>query len=275
METISIPSSDGVTVALHHFGGRGRPLLIGHGTGFNGRAYRVLAGELHDHFDVWSIDFRGHGASNPPKDADYAWDRIADDFEACIDHIGTPMLVCGHSLGSVMSLVVAQRRPDAIERAWLYEPVVFPQPVLDARDENPMSAMTRRRRADFDSRDAALERYRGRPPFDRFDPRCLEDLVEFGFVDTETGVTLACIPEHEARVYEAEVAVTLERMAGTELDCTIAVGESDPVGIVSALAAPLADQLPNATLQRWPELSHLGPLEAPEEIAAAVIEALG
>lgn len=274
IQTTSIASSDDVTLALHHFGGTGPALLITHGTGLHARTYTTIAAMLRDHFTVYGLDFRGHGASTKPSNGDFGWNRIADDFEAAIDSIGAPVFVAGHSLGAATTLVVSERRPDAIERAWLYEPVIFPQALLDARPENPMSGFTRRRRADFESRAAVIERFGSRPPFDTVDPRCLADYVQHGFVDTADGVTLACEPEHEARVYEGEESVTLERVAGNPLTAVVAMGESDPRSPVGALSPPLVEQLPNATLERWPALSHFGPLEDPAAISRAIITAL-
>lgn len=277
--TISIASTSGVTIALHDFGGGGSPVLITHGTGFHGRAYGALAARLRERFSVWAVDFRGHGASTKPDGDDFSWDRIADDLQACIDTIGSPIRLVGHSLGAVTGLLVAKRNPAAIERAWLFEPVVFSTAALRARPENPMVGPTMRRRKHFPSRAAALERYGSKPPLNGLDPRCLADYVAHGFRDIadgdgDDGVELACLPEHEALVYDAEERATLELIAGTELRCVVAAGGADPMGIVSALSPPLVERLPHATLETWPTLTHFGPLEAPDLVAPAVVAAL-
>ena len=39
---VRVPSTDDVTLELHHFGGKGPPLLVVHATGFCAAPYRHL-----------------------------------------------------------------------------------------------------------------------------------------------------------------------------------------------------------------------------------------
>ena len=51
-----IPSSGGVTVALHDLGGDGPPVLLCHPTGFLGMTWAPLAAELADVAHCWALD---------------------------------------------------------------------------------------------------------------------------------------------------------------------------------------------------------------------------
>ena len=271
MTTRTVQSSDDVELALHHLGGTGPTLLVCHATGFHGRAYQVFADALGDRFEMWALDFRGHGASSAPTTGDFAWSGMADDVLACVDALGGgPVPAFGHSLGGAAILLAELARPSTISRAALFEPVVFPREVLEARTENPMAGPARHRRPEFDSRAAAAERYGSRPPLAALHPQALADYVEFGFVDTPEGaVRLACEPEHEARVFEAEAKLDIDTIRGLYLDAWVGVGTTDVPG-PALFAATVADAIDGAVLAPHPELGHFGPLEDPGRIAAEV-----
>ncbi|MBT8239611.1 MAG: alpha/beta fold hydrolase, partial [Acidimicrobiia bacterium] len=87
LRTLDVESTDNVVLKLHHLGGSGPPLIICHATGFNGMAYGPMARYLTGDFDIWAVDFRGHGASNAPASGDFAWSGMAADLLACIEAI--------------------------------------------------------------------------------------------------------------------------------------------------------------------------------------------
>lgn len=271
-----IPSNDAVDVALHHLGGTGPDLLICHATGFHGRAYGPLGRALADDFSVWALDFRGHGASTPPRSGDFNWEGMANDVMACVGAIGADHLVAvGHSLGGAAILLTELTRPGTFDAAYLYEPIVFPADFLVGRTDNPMSGPARKRRAAFPDRRAAYERYRGRPPLDALHPEALTAYVEHGFVDAADGtVRLACEPEHEARTFEAEDKMTLDLLVGLDLRLTIGVGQPEASFSPARLAPAVAATVPGARLIEY-DLGHFGPLEDPELIAADIRRALG
>lgn len=270
-----LQSSDGVTIALHELGGSGPPLIICHATGFHGRAYQPLADILGATFTVWALDFRGQGASTPPESGDFAWPAMANDLLVCIDAITSePILAVGHSLGASAILLAEKARPGTIRGAYLYEPIVFPQALIDARTENPMAGPARNRRAVFPSKRAALERYRSRPPLNELHPASLAAYVEYGFRDTDEGdVELACLPESEARIFEAEDKVTLERLAGLVLPAVVGAGADTGGPSPASLAPGVAAAIEGGRLITYPELGHFGPLQAPDEIALDIVAA--
>jgi pimeloyl-ACP methyl ester carboxylesterase len=275
--TNSLPSSDGVTVALHDLGGNGDPLLVCHATGFCGRAYEPLAAELSGHFHVWAIDFRGHGDSTPPdRDEAFDWGAITNDLDIAIAAItDAPIAVFGHSLGGGISLLAERRRPGTLRWAYLFEPIVIPtlfERTSDAPDA--LSVGARKRRPTFPSRAAALERYAGRPPLDELRAGALAAYVAHGFADEPDGtVTLKCTPEHEALTFEASGKPTLETIGAVTTPVTIAVGTTERGWTPAMFGPAVADALPNGRLERFPTVGHFGPLQDPVTIAAAIVAA--
>ena len=119
-------SADGVEIAAYEFGGTGPPLVLAHATGFCATMYRPLGLELVDRFRVVALDFRGHGRSARPENADFGWDRMADDVLAVLERIGEPAAGFGHSMGGAALLLAEERRPGTLHGMFLFEPIVFP-----------------------------------------------------------------------------------------------------------------------------------------------------
>ena len=101
-----------------------------------------------------------------------------------------------------------------------------------------------------------------------------------GFEDLDDGtVRLKCRASSEAATFEAETAMTIDRVVGVTPPVTVAVGERRPPGAPDrgpAQVAPLlVEQLTAGRLLRYPHLGHFGPLQDPETVAADVLVALG
>jgi pimeloyl-ACP methyl ester carboxylesterase len=268
----TVASTDGVTVAVHDFGGDGAPLLLAHATGFHALVWRPLVARL-DGFHAWAPDLRGHGDSSPPLSGTFHWSGFADDVLAVIDalELDRPFAV-GHSKGGAALLLAEQRRPGTFAGLYLYEPVVFPGEVsASLTGENPLAEGARRRRDSFDSFDAAIENFASKPPFSALDPDALRAYVEHGFAQRDDGtVRLKCRPEHEAEVYQMGSAhdafAHLDRVS---CPVVVAVGRIDGYG-PGAFADPIVAALPHGQKQDWPQLGHFGPLERPDLIAGAI-----
>lgn len=275
-DTLELTSDDGTQLVLHRLGGSGPTLLVCHATGFHGRAYTPLARSFSEHFTVWAIDFRAHGAAGAPVNGDFSWERMGDDVLAAIDALGgSPVRSFGHSMGGAAILLAEIARPGIITGAYVYEPIIFPEAFLTARDENPLAAPTRRRREVFASREAALARYASRPPLDIMRADALHAYVEHGFVDLADGtVRLACRAEEEARTYESEGDATLERIQGLRLDVTVAAGKRGLPPNPAQFAPAIADAIEGARLRWYEDLGHFGPFEVPDVIACDALAAL-
>ncbi|MGH3803300.1 MAG: alpha/beta fold hydrolase, partial [Pseudonocardiaceae bacterium] len=88
--------------------GEGSPLVLVHGSWDELETWRQVVPLLVDEFRLITFDRRGHGLSRGggPLDAD------VDDLAALIEHVGPPVNVAASSLGAVIALRLATRRPD-------------------------------------------------------------------------------------------------------------------------------------------------------------------
>lgn len=267
-----VPSSDHVSVAVHELGGEGRPLLLSHATGFHGYCYLPIADDLSDEMTAFALDYRGHGDTARPEDWAVDWERYGDDAHAAARAIAPDggLIAFGHSMGGACLLMAAHRDPSLFDLIVVFEPIVFPprDPDASPQGDGPnLSVGARKRRATFASFDDAIANYSAKPPMAAFDRDVLRLYVAHGFRPSPEGVRLKCDPEHEARTFDTggqhttwstlpEIETPVVVMAGT-------AAESGP----GAIAAPVAEQLPNATYVHREDWNHFTPFVEPAAIA--------
>lgn len=90
------------------------PLIIAHGLYGSGRNWGVIAKRLSDTRRVITPDMRNHGHS--PSLPTQSYEDMADDLAKLISHIGSPVDLCGHSMGGKAAMVMALRHPDLLRR---------------------------------------------------------------------------------------------------------------------------------------------------------------
>lgn len=273
---IRVPSSDGVLVALHDLGGSGPTMLVAHATGFHGHCYLPMAERLSDRFHVVAVDQRGHGET-PHPDRPVAWQGFADDVAAAASQLADdgPIVAFGHSMGGASLLLTAAVSPELFSTVVVFEPISFPpdhtRPAPVPGGPPSLADGARRRRSSFPSMGAALENFASKAPLNVFHPAALDAYVRHGFaVDDDGVVTLKCKPEVEADTYLAGpdngVWATLPSIRTRVVVVTGAVQPMQP----SAMAAQIAELLPNGSLVTMPSLGHFGPMSHPDEVARVI-----
>ena len=269
-------SSNHVSVAVHEFGGAGRPLLFSHATGFHGYCYLPIADHLDDRFTSYALDYRGHGST--PLDEGWSgdWERYGDDAVAAATAIAPDggLIGFGHSMGATALLMAAHRNPGLFDLVIGFEPIVFPEPYETGRgpdDPPPIIENARRRRRSFDSFEQAIDNYASKPPFQFVDPDVLRLYVAHGFRSAPEGVRLVCDPEHEATTF---VGGAQHRTWDVlpEIGTSVVViggGGADGPALVSEA---ISRELPNARYIHQPDSTHFGPLVDPAGTAALIAE---
>jgi pimeloyl-ACP methyl ester carboxylesterase len=268
-----VTTTDGVDIAVHDLGGRGRPLVLAHATGLHGLVWQPLAAELIDDYRCFSLDARGHGDSDLPAGLDFAWSGLALDILAVIDGLGLERpLGVGHSSGGAAMLLAEQERPDTFAALYCFEPTVLAaDPPLGRDPDNWMAMGARRRRERFASRQEAYDNYASKPPFSGVAPAALQAYVDHGFADLPGGdVELKCRGEHEALVHEMASAHDAYAHLG-EVHCPVmlAYGEGTEAFGPNLIKAQAA-RLPDVRTEVVAGVGHLGPLEDPGAVAASI-----
>lgn len=279
LNDVTVASTEGVQVAVFDLGApnAGPTLLISHATGFHGHCYAPLADELGDRAHCVAFDYRGHGDTELPEGVAIGWDTYANDVVAVAQSLGRPIAAFGHSMGGACLLMAAHRHPDLFSQLVLYEPIVPPPGVFPSADrayeDNPLAAGALRRRADFESFEAALANYSAKRPLNGWRPDALRAYVDYGFRATDTGVTLKCTPQVEAATFATASLDTWDLLPQIDTPVTVLSGRLDGTP-PPAFAEPVAQRLANATFHRLDELDHFGPMTDPDVVAAQIVAAL-
>ena len=271
---LRLPSTDGVTLAVHDLGGDGPALLMAHATGFCGGVLAPLAASLTDRFHCWTYDARGHGDTTTPAGLDWNWSSFADDVLAVVDGLGLERPYgFGHSSGGAALLGAEARRPGTFAALWCYEPIVWPE-ITDelVASRRPLVSGALKRRDLFPSRQEAYDNFASKPPLESLDARALRAYVDCGFAPDKEGVRLKCPPFVEASIYRQGLRHDgFSQLPAVRCPVTIAHGSrSGAMGpdIVQAQVDALAD----ARLVTFADLGHFGPLEALGSVAASILE---
>jgi pimeloyl-ACP methyl ester carboxylesterase len=275
------PSSDGVAVAVHDLAGSApHPIvLLAHATGFHGHAYLPIAKHLAPRLHTVALDFRGHGETARPADWEVSWAGYGDDAVAAAEAVAAlpggegGIVGFGHSMGGAALLMAAAERPGLFRRIVVFEPIVFPTDRVRTPDApNPLRDGARRRRATFDSFDAALANYASKPPMSAFEPDALDAYVRHGFRQDGDQVRLKCDPDTEADTFDNGANhTTWDRLGAIEAPVVVVGGVVEEMR-PSAIAELVAAELPRGRYVLEAHMDHFGPMTHTAEVAALVAD---
>ncbi len=190
-----------------------------HANGFNAETYRALLTPLQGRFRVTAADMRGHGFSTltavPGMQA--GWAIYGEDLAKVVAGLSpdAPIILAGHSMGAIASLMVAARYPERVRGLVLVEPVLVPRfarqlmRVMRLLGRTPppgtdLASMAAKRRAIFPSFEMALSAYRGRGAFKTWPEGVIADYLHGGLIPTGNGteMRLACEPAWESANFQ-------------------------------------------------------------------------
>jgi len=258
------------------------PIVFSHGNGFPAGTYSRL-------FEAWrqaghavhAVERFGH---DPRWPVTSNWPHLRDQLIAFIEaEAGQPALLVGHSLGGMLSVMAASRRPDLARGVLLLD-----SPVIGGWRAHSLhmakltglmpritpARITRVRRQHWPSRATAREHFAAKSVFARWDPRVLDDYVTHGVVRDGRQWSLAFDREVEARIYETLPHHLGRLLARHPLRCPLAfIGGRQSVEARQAGVA-LTHRLAGNRFE-WTAGTHLFPMEHPDEAAALVLKMTG
>lgn len=276
----------GLTLRGYESANRGRPIIhFMHGNGFCGLVYWPLLEPLLEDYDLILTDVQGHGDSDSGNKF-LGWNANAEMALASLHHRllsrNVPVIGMGHSLGAVLTTLMAAKSPKLFSQLLLLDPVYFPKRMLHAmRGLNafgllrafPLPRGARGRTARWSSRRAAHEYLRGRGIFRRLHPDALESYVQYALHREADGqVALKCPNWLEAGFFASYPRGLWPSIAAVSCPTATLVGrQTFPFVRQSAQLLP---QVNEHYAVRWLEGGHCFMLDDPSMALTAVREAL-
>lgn len=109
---------DGTVLHVESHGPADAPvLLFTHGWGLSSAQWFYARRHLAGRYRLVLWDLPGLGQSQGPRDHQYDLTRLADDLQAVLEAVGTqPVILCGHSIGGMITLTFCRRFPERLAR---------------------------------------------------------------------------------------------------------------------------------------------------------------
>jgi pimeloyl-ACP methyl ester carboxylesterase len=256
--------------------GQGPLLHFAHANGYPPGVYRQFLSHLANDYHVLAMEQRPLWPGEQPEQLT-SWHLLADDLIRFLEERGAkPVIGAGHSLGAVVTMVAAIRRPDFFRQLVLVDPVFLAPEILTMAAAHPEQAfeiplvhIARKRRNHWPSQEAAFAHFRQKEIFHRFSDEALRDYAEHGLAENHSGVHLRFSREWEARLYSTPPLDVWELIPQIPHP-TLAVRAGDS-NTLSPVAWRLWQELqPSAQFVEMEGTGHLVPLERPAELTTVV-----
>ena len=267
-------------IPYHTFGGEGDLIHFAHANGYPPEAYRQLMDPLTKQYKVIGMLQRPlwHNADyNVVQD----WRKLADDMICFFDNQAIKNVISiGHSMGGVVSVLAAHKRPDLFAKIILIEPVIFTKLLTTINSLMPMSLRKKyvpvakialNRRDHWPTEQDIFDSYRKKKIFSLMSDEAIWDWIKAGIViDQKGGVKLRFTKEWEAHIY-ATVTNILTELDNLKVPFYIMRGEKTNV-ISDAAWKKLHKKHPEHQLIDYKNTTHLLPLEKPALVASDILK---
>ncbi|MEA2124679.1 MAG: hypothetical protein QOI80_1461 [Solirubrobacteraceae bacterium] len=257
------------------------PIVLVHGWVCRLRFWRLQVQDLMGDHRVIAYDLRGHGGSGAPADGDWSLDTFADDLEAVLDAcLGDRQAVlAGHSLGAMTIAAWAGRHRESVARR--ARAVAMINTGLGDLVTESLLLRTPDGLAGARQAIGGVLLGAGVPLPPRPDPLshravraiALSSAASPAAVRFSEQMVLTCKPRVRAGCgRELRKLDLLDRVEHLTVPTAVLYGDRDLL-TPPAHAHRLAEALPDCVAAiELPESGHMGPLERPAEVSAALLQ---
>lgn len=209
--------------------------------------------------NVLIFDCRGHGQSGKPP-GPYRVEQFADDIDDVMNHVGWPSaIVAGASMGGCVSLAFAGRYPERVQGLGLFDTTAW------YGEDAPAAWAQRAEKAQKEGLSALVGFQKTRWFGDAFreaNPTVVDQAVDVFLANDLPAYAATC-----EMLGMADMRAFLPKFA---FPCEIRVGSQD-YATPPEMAQYLANNIKGSHIEVMEGVRHFSPLEAPSEIAAALL----
>jgi pimeloyl-ACP methyl ester carboxylesterase len=186
------------------------PILhFAHANSYPSGTYGMFFQQLRMHYDVRALPLHAH---NPKYPVDDGWRKLSKELVEVLESSYTaPVILVGHSMGGILSLMAARKRPDLarcvvlldspIVAGWRASALRMAKLLKLESKRSPALASVRRRNV-WPDMESAYQHYAAKAMFAAWPQQVLRDYVEHGIEPHDSGqVRLKFTREAETAVY--------------------------------------------------------------------------
>ncbi len=243
-------------------------LHFSHANGFPAGSYQTLFSYLSNDFDIGYIERLGHHRDYPVKNN---WQDLAQELiDELLSLYTRPVYLVGHSLGGVLSMMVAAQRPELVKGL-----IMLDSPFLTTFEAHGLTLVKRLglidrvtpagrtlgRQEEWGSLEETSQYFKGKKLFRGFDERCLKDYVEQGTIEAACG-------KRRLR-FNAETEINIYRTIPDNLHNTRRL--QMPAAVIAGKYSDVFKKQHGFKMKRqlgmdvqWVEGGHMFPLEKPQ-----------
>jgi len=253
-QSISYLREGSVRLCLERRGRGPQHVLFAHGWISSRRMWYEVAERLDPElFTLHLLDFRGCGRSDRPKDANGHAELVGDLRVALAATGAESVTVVGHSMGGRLTQAIATERPANLARIIL----VAPGSAKALRLQPARKALT-------------SETYGSRERIERFQRAAMAREVAPEVMKRIVDDALVASYEHWMGVEERGKVDFSDALAQIDVPALVIAGGKDPLAPPSRLKRDVAAAIDGALYVELRNAGHNLPIEAPDDIAAAV-----
>ncbi len=186
-----------------------KPILhFAHANSFPAGTYRVFFEHLHPHYELGYLEIHGH---NPNYPVTNCWPHLVQELvDTLKQNYSEPVILVGHSLGGILSLMVAAKHPELARCVVLLDsPVVAGWKAFFLRifknfewsKRFSPARFSEKRKNNWPTKEAAYQHFASKEMFAIWPPEVLHDYIEAGLKKCEAGYTLRFTREIETQIY--------------------------------------------------------------------------
>jgi len=266
-------------IPFHDFGGTGPIIHFAHANAYPPACYKQLFQPFLQDYKVIGMHQRPLWENSNPKKLK-SWYQLADDLILFFEQQQLKQVIGGgHSMGGVVSIIAAIKRPDLFSKLILIDPVIIPNrfanftsliPQFLRKKIIPIAKLSAKRRDNWQNQQAVFDSFRTKKVFRSFSDSALWDFIKAGTKSDGNGrVTLTYPKEWETQIYITAPSL-LNGLKKLTIPIVAIKGQYSNV-ITADIWQEWKNAQPHNDFLEYPNSGHLVPMEYPKELGKWIL----